>query len=150
MLVDVITESPTFDAIQALPSVSDAELITPVTINARVYGAEDPDGQIVQYKWWYFDAVEDPLSSNPMGIQITEGETAQLTIGTNGAEGEEKTYGFGLEVTDSDNQKFSKTNAPELTVTNGQFQNSTSAQQAYLWETKSHSQAHQKILTERL
>ncbi|MFH1284125.1 MAG: PKD domain-containing protein [Candidatus Peregrinibacteria bacterium] len=120
--IDVVNSAPTFSSIQAIPEISDADLITPVNVNMKAFGAEDDDGEITQYRWWYFD-VDDP--DEPLGIQITQGPTARITIGTRGKEGDEITYGFGLEVTDSDNIKVSSKDIlspeqiPELTVING-------------------------------
>ena len=121
--IDINAMRPKFSAIQGLPVNSSSDLITPVTVNMQAYGAEDEDGQIVQYRWWYFD-LDDP--DEPLGMQITESPNAQLVIGTRGKEGDEITYGFGLEVTDSDNLKFSSEEiyepetAPSITVINGQ------------------------------
>ncbi|MFC1616340.1 PKD domain-containing protein [Patescibacteria group bacterium] len=112
----VLSAPPTFSTIQALPTAVDGKFITPVRVNIKAFGADDPDGQITQYKWWYFD-VNKP--DDPLGIQITQQPNATLTIGTSGKEGEEVTYGFGLEVTDNDNLSTSTldSNLPPETVT---------------------------------
>ncbi|NIA02074.1 MAG: PKD domain-containing protein [Nitrospirae bacterium] len=87
-----------------------------------LYNAKDEDGDIVQYKWWYFD-LNDP--DERLGIQITENPFAQITIGTLGKEGEKVEYGFGAEVTDSDNLKTSSVDIlatdriPTIEVVNG-------------------------------
>lgn len=119
---DVVNASPTFSSLQGIPDTLSSDLITPVTVDMRVYGADDPDGEITQYKWWYFD-LDDP--DEPLGIQITRVPTAKISIGTNGKEGREITYGFGLEVTDSDNLSVSskdilnETQSATIKVTNG-------------------------------
>jgi len=120
--MNVVAVSPTFSSIQAIPESTNPELITPVNVNMKVYGDKDEDGDIVQYKWWYFD-MNDP--DEPMGIQLTQNPLAKVTIGTNGKEGEKIIYGFGLEITDTDNMKVSSTHildaerTPTIEVTNG-------------------------------
>ncbi len=102
--IDVVNSPPRFSSIQAIPVAISGALVTPVTVQVRAYGAEDIDGEITEYKWWYFD-VDDP--SEPLGIQITKTPNAQLIIGTRGKNGEKMKYGFGLEVVDSDNLSYS-------------------------------------------
>ncbi len=120
--IKVINMHPEFSSIQAVPDISDPDLTTPINVKLRVYGAEDEDGQITQYKWWYFD-VDDP--DEKLGLQITSSSTANLTIGTNGKEGLEVDYGFGLEVVDNENLStsskdlFDDEQVPQITVTNG-------------------------------
>ncbi len=121
--IRVVSEPPKFSSIQAIPASREAELVTPVRVNVRAFGVDDPDGTVSQYRWWYFD-LDDP--DEPLGMQITTSSNAQLTIGTNGQEGQEITYGFGLEITDDDGLKFSSeeifntpANAPSVEVTNG-------------------------------
>ncbi len=119
--VSVTPTPPTFSSLQALPQAGQ-DLITPVSVNLEVFGAEDEDGQVTQYRWWYYD-INDP--EEILGIQITDAPYAILTVGTNGAEGDEKTYGFGVEITDNDNQTVSSPDEldvgqePTLKVTNG-------------------------------
>jgi len=121
--IRVVSSPPRFDSLQAIPEVTNSQgLVTPVKVNTRVFGADDVDGQITQYRWWYYN-VNNP--SNQLGLQITQSPNAQLTIGTSGREGQEITYGFGVEVTDSDNLKVNsfdildQAQIPTLTVTNG-------------------------------
>lgn len=102
--IDVVNATPKFSTIQGIPVAVSGELITPVTVQIKAYGAEDADGEVTQYKWWYFD-IDDP--SEPLGIQITTTPSAQLIIGTRGKNGAKVTYGFGLEVVDSDNLRYS-------------------------------------------
>lgn len=106
--VEVVNMPPVFSSISAVPQPVNNTLVTPVTAVMKVYGAVDPDGQIVKYKWWYFD-VKNP--DQQFGVQITTGPSAQLIIGTRGKEGDEITYGFGLEITDSDGLNYSNEEA---------------------------------------
>ena len=106
--VEVVNMPPTFSSVSAVPQPVNNTLVTPVTAVMKVYGAEDPDGQIVKYKWWYFD-IKNP--DQQFGVQITTNPTAKLIIGTRGKEGDEIVYGFGLEVTDSDGLTYSNEDA---------------------------------------
>lgn len=106
--VEVVNLPPVFSSISAVPQPVNNTLVTPVTAVMKVYGAIDPDGQIVKYKWWYFD-VKNP--DQQFGVQITTNPSAQLIIGTRGKEGDEITYGFGLEITDSDGLNYSNEEA---------------------------------------
>lgn len=121
--INVVNLPPTFSSVQGVPEFRPiGALRTPVNVNVRAFGAEDPDGQITQYRWWYFD-VNRP--DDPLGMQITTSPNAVLKIGTKGLEGEEVTYGFGLEVTDNDNLTYSNEedimmgNYHTITVVNG-------------------------------
>jgi len=120
--ISVQNMPPKFTSIQGIAKSNRGDLTTPVQVTMKVYGAEDPDGAITQYKWWYFDT-KNP--DEPMGMQITTAPTAILTIGTNGKEGDSITYGLGLEITDNDNLKFSsydvytEGDVPTVTVKNG-------------------------------
>jgi len=116
----VIGEPPILRSITAVPTSSD--LTAPVTVQVQAVGAEDPDGHISKYKWWYYDPKND---TDQFGVQITTAPTATLTIGTRGLEGEEKTYKFAVEITDDENNKtnsrdlLSDERTATLTVTNG-------------------------------
>ncbi|MBL4694559.1 PKD domain-containing protein [Candidatus Gracilibacteria bacterium] len=120
--INVINQAPTFSSIQAVPETKDGDLITPVRVEVKAHGAEDEDGEITQYRWWYFD-LDDP--DEALGIQITKIPSARLNIGTHGKEGQKITYGIGLQVTDSDNIKVSSSDflqeaqIPTVEVTNG-------------------------------
>ncbi|MCX6734847.1 MAG: PKD domain-containing protein [Candidatus Peregrinibacteria bacterium] len=120
--VEVVNMPPSFSSISAVPQPVNNTLVTPVVAVMKVYGANDPDGQIVKYKWWYFD-IKNP--DQKFGVQITTAPTAKLTIGTRGKEGDEINYGFGLEVTDSDGLTYSNEEAiqqgqvAKLDVVNG-------------------------------
>ncbi|MDA1060403.1 MAG: PKD domain-containing protein [bacterium] len=120
--IEVANLPPTFSSVQGVPLRANKNLITPVTMNMKVHGDEDEDGTITKYKWWYFD-VDAPATQ--LGVQVTQAPSAQLVIGTTGREGEEITYGFGLEITDNDNAtannetNIENGNYSEITVTNG-------------------------------
>lgn len=95
---------------------------TPVSVKAAVIGANDPDGQIVSYKWWYYDT---KAPDTQLGVQITQSPTATILVGTNGVEGQKKTYKFGVIATDNDNLKFDSSTdlndalIPSIDVVNG-------------------------------
>lgn len=118
----VINMPPTFSSVQGTPQVVGNNLVTPVMAAMKVYGAEDLDGEITKFRWWYFDVKNPDEQLNP---QITNQPIAQLLIGTKGKEGDEITYGFGLEVTDSDGLTHSNQESiangqlSTITVTNG-------------------------------
>ncbi|MBI4975645.1 PKD domain-containing protein [Candidatus Peregrinibacteria bacterium] len=120
--IKVINSPPTFSSIQVIPDTANKDMVTPVNVDVKVFGDEDKDGSITQYKWWYYD-LDDP--SEPLGLQITTGPTAKIIIGTHGKENKEVTYAFGLEVTDSDNISvksediLNKEQIPKIKVTNG-------------------------------
>lgn len=101
--VKVVSANPVFSSLQVMPEV-DENLITPSRFAAKIFGAKDEDGIITQYKWWYYD-VEDP--DEILGIQITQSPAAFISIGTKGKEGDEKTYKFGAEITDNENNSVS-------------------------------------------
>lgn len=123
--IKVASKPPKFSSIQITPDAASSDLVTPVGVNVRAFGVEDEDGEVVQYRWWYYD-IADP--DDPKGIQITQSPTAKITIGTNGTKGQTKRYGFGLEILDSDNKKASSEDIleneqiPTLEVINGENQ----------------------------
>ncbi len=120
--INVVNEPPKFSALQVLPISNEEKLITPVEVSAILHGAVDRDGDILQYKWWYYD-LDDP--EEPLGLQITTSPSTRMMIGTNGKEGKEITYAFGVELMDSDNAKVSsetflaEEQIPKIKVYNG-------------------------------
>ncbi len=118
--IRIIREPPIVRGIIAVPAGQ--KLTTPVSVNVSALGAEDPDGKIIQYRWWYYD-VDNP--DNLLGLQITQSPSATLTVGTNGEENQRKIYKFGVAVTDDDNMTFdtgkelNEALVPSITVTNG-------------------------------
>jgi PKD repeat protein len=119
--VKVVSAPPQFSSLQVIPA-SNEDMITPTTLTVKAFGAKDPDGQITKYKWWYYD-IYDP--DNILGIRVTQKPSTVMTLGTKGNEGEEKTYGFGLEITDNDDIKVNSEDQidedkiPQITVSNG-------------------------------
>ncbi len=113
-------EPPLLKSLTAVPVSTD--LTAPVTVKLNAVGAEDPDGQITRYRWWYYDPAND---QEELGIQVTSGSSANVTIGTRGSEGEEKTYKFAVELTDDENNTISSEDIlaasviPTLDVING-------------------------------
>lgn len=118
--IEVVGEPPLLRSIVAVPTST--SLTTPVTVQVTAIGAEDKDGRITRYRWWYYDPAND---SDQLGVQVTPGPTASLTIGTRGDEGQEKTYRFAVEITDDENNTISsrdlvdENRTASLTVTNG-------------------------------
>jgi len=118
--IRVKSEEPFFLGLKAIPEQS--ELTTPVKMKVSAQGAEDPDGEVTQYRWWYYD-VADP--ENLLGLQITTTPNTTINIGTKGKEGDEVSYRFGLEIKDNENFKFTTDDLvdqgaiPAIKVTNG-------------------------------
>jgi PKD repeat protein len=117
---NVVGETPTLQAFTAVPQQT--ELTTPVRVKLNAIGAEDPDGQISKYLWWYYD-VRDP--DMRLGHTITQSPQAFITIGTRGIEGEEVNYRFDVQMTDQENfsveasEILEENMMPSLTVVNG-------------------------------
>ncbi len=112
----VIGALPIIRSLTAIPQ--DSSLITPVNINLTAISPLDPDGEIKQYKWWYYDASKVPSPDDRLGIQITTNPSANLTIGTRGIEGDKPEYAFGVELTDNDNNIVSTDSQNEVTRLN--------------------------------
>ncbi|QQR54922.1 PKD domain-containing protein [Candidatus Peregrinibacteria bacterium] len=111
---------PKIQSISVVP-VSTTELTTPLKVNVSVTASDD-DGKITYIRGWYYD-LDD--SATPLGTVISESGNFTLTLNTNGEEGENKEYGFAVEVTDNDNQTVSSfdqldpADIPTLSVING-------------------------------
>lgn len=118
--IEVVGEPPILRSITAVPT--SADLTAPVTVQLNAVGAEDPDGRISRYRWWYYDPNND---TDELGVQVTTTPSANVTIGTRGEEGEEKTYKFAVEMTDDENNSISsrelisEDRTATLTITNG-------------------------------
>lgn len=97
------------------------ELTTPLTVRVKV-DAEDEDGEISSYKFWYYDVDNSSVALDP---QITTSDEVYLTVNTNGETSEVKTYGFAVEVTDNENNVITsedeliESQIPTLEVENG-------------------------------
>lgn len=109
----VIGALPIIRSLTAIPQ--DSSLITPVNITLTAISPLDPDGEIKQYKWWYYDASKVPSPDERLGLQITTNPSANLTIGTRGVEGDKPKYAFGVELTDNDNNIVSTDSQNEIT-----------------------------------
>ncbi len=100
-------------------SIESDSVVTPVEVKLQV-DADDPDGSIANYYWYYYDLTN---TTKKLGTKITKTPEARLTISTNGTTGEEKEYGFAVEVTDQGGNTVSSKNelnqAPTLEVING-------------------------------
>lgn len=118
--ITVAGEPPILKSLTAAPVGT--SLTAPVTVQLNAVGAEDPDGQITRFRWWYYDPAND---QDQLGVQVTTGATANVVIGTRGSEGEQKEYKFGVEITDDENNTVSSAEIlapsmiPSLTITNG-------------------------------
>ncbi|MEK7528139.1 MAG: PKD domain-containing protein [Patescibacteria group bacterium] len=101
---------------------------TPIDVEVTAHNAVDPDGQIREYRFWYFD------SDNPeqkLGTVRKSGQLnnkATLTIGTHGESGQLKRYLICVEVLDDENntaacdELFEEDTLPYVEVINGQNQ----------------------------
>jgi len=118
--INVVGETPTMQAFTAVPQETD--LTTPVRVKLDAIGAEDPDGEIVKYLWWYYNEKDPELT---FGHTITQSPQAFVTIGTRGKEGDPSTYKFGVQMTDQENftasadELLTENLLPGLTVING-------------------------------
>jgi len=94
------------------------EPITPVTVTASVRGAQDRDGKIVEYKWYYYQEYGD----ENFGTRITNVPSTTFIIPTRGLGGDRVTYHFVVEIKDNDGAVVSSEDAlgktVELTVLN--------------------------------
>ncbi len=118
--LEVVGEAPDLKTLTAVPTGS--SLTTPVTVNLTAVGAEDKDGQITRYRWWYYDP---NFNTEELGVQVSNSPNASVTIGTRGAQDEKKTYKFAVAITDDENNTVSsedildENTIPELEVVNG-------------------------------
>jgi PKD repeat protein/type IV secretory pathway VirB2 component (pilin) len=95
--ISVKGEYPTLSGLTAVPTGS--SLATPVQVLVKAIDANDPDGEIVNYKWWYYNEAD----GEQRGIQVSQSPQATLTIGTRGKENVDVIYKFGVALTDNDN-----------------------------------------------
>lgn len=73
---------------------------TPLDYEITAEGATDPDGNIVEFTFWYFDE-DDP--ERKLGVVTTSQNHAILTLETKGEAGKEKRYSFCAAVKDNEN-----------------------------------------------
>jgi len=119
LFVDISPIPPKVKGLSAIPQADSLE--TPLKVTVSV-DASDDDGDIEYIKAWYYDLND---TAEALGTVIAQSSEFSMTINTNGEEGDEVTYGFAVEVTDSDNMTVSSENElsndeiPTLTVVNG-------------------------------
>lgn len=127
--VKVVSLEPELSGLTVVPQVNQGVnnkntdgLLTPLKVKVEAQGANDPDGEIVQYRWFYYDVKN---SSDELGVQVTESKQAYLTIGTRGKENTDATYKFGVEMIDNENNKvksadlLNSAEVPSIKVING-------------------------------
>ncbi|MEK7545063.1 MAG: 50S ribosomal protein L18, partial [Patescibacteria group bacterium] len=120
--VRVINQKPTLKSMIVIPQGQD--LKTPVSVQVRAIDAKDLDGQIVTYRWWYYDV---RFPDEEIGTRVTTSPNVTFNIGTRGQEGETVDYAFALEMKDDEGQiskasdldPFEKNPPPTITLING-------------------------------
>ncbi len=119
--VNVEESEPVIHNVTVTLGHGEYDTVTPVTVDVDVT-ATDEDGEIISYKVWYYDVDN---TSEQINTQVTTDDPIIMTINTNGISGEEKEYGFVVEVTDDDNNTVSsldqlaESNQPIFEVENG-------------------------------
>ncbi len=114
--------------VQAFPTVQNVIVTprggptTPFDIEVEAVGANDPDGNIRTFRYYYY-----PLSRSDeqIGVIASGSPRATMQIGTMGREGEEVQYGICLDLIDDDGNEvkcrdiFNEGAAAIVTVVNG-------------------------------
>jgi PKD repeat protein/type IV secretory pathway VirB2 component (pilin) len=114
--------------IRAFPTVQDVIVTpkggpkTPFDIEVEAVGANDPDGNIKTFRYYYY-----PLSRSDeqIGVIASGSPRATMQIGTMGEEGQEVQYGICLDLVDDDGNEvkcrdiFNEGAAAIVTVVNG-------------------------------
>lgn len=122
------TRTINLPVIQAFPTVKDLIVtpaggpITPFDIEIEAVGANDPDGNIRKFIFYYY-----PLSASGerVGTVIANSPRARMQIGTLGEEGEQIEYGICVDLIDDDGNEtkcqeiFNEGAAATVTVING-------------------------------
>mgnify|MGYP000173613789 CR=1 FL=1 len=117
--VEIAPIPPRINGLSVIPQGDSLE--TPVKVTVTV-DANDEDGDIEYIKAWYYDLND---TAEALGTVIAQSNEFSMTLNTNGEEGDEVSYGFAVEVTDSDNmtvtsdEELSNDEIPTLTVING-------------------------------
>jgi PKD repeat protein len=108
--------------------VDSETLTTPLKVNVTV-DVSDEDSKVSNYKGWYYDLND---TATELGTVVSQSNSFTLSINTKGEEGEEKEYGFAVEVysgtdTVSSFDELDPAEIPTITVTNGPNDNPVSA-----------------------
>lgn len=117
--VEIEPIPPKITGITVVPQGSSLE--TPLKVSVSI-DAQDDDGTIEYIKAWYYDLND---TAEALGTVISQSTEFSMTLNTNGEEGDEVSYGFAVEVTDSDNMtvtsddELDDNEIPILTVVNG-------------------------------
>ena len=72
---------------------------TPVDVEVTAEGANDPDGKVKNYQFWYYDPLD---KEQKLGVVDTQYNQATLTIETAGEADEEHEYVFCVNLTDNE------------------------------------------------
>lgn len=104
------TDTLYFKVVNKLPTLSDfvveaasEELVTPTKVNLKVVSPVDLDGQVKQYRWWYF---LEGNEQEKLGVHSTTTPETQMIITAQGQPGVENRYTFVVEMLDNDNGLF--------------------------------------------
>ncbi len=77
--------------------------ITPTKVRLKVVGANDEDGQIKRYKWWYY---REGFESERLGVHSTSSPETEMIITAQGQPDVKNKFFFSAEITDNDNGVF--------------------------------------------
>jgi len=106
--------------LNALDVIKPANLVTPVAVPVLAIAPQDPDGRIMEYRWWYYD---DDFPKKQFGLHTTNEPRTNFVIGPNGPEGTENKYYFVVEILDNDGGKITNEEilgkSAVLQITNG-------------------------------
>ncbi len=104
----------------ALDIIEPTEKVTPISVPINLVGSKDPDGRILDYTWWYYDA---QVPGKKIDVHVTTEPKTVFTIGPRAKEGIESKYYFAVEVRDNDGGKILTEDilgkSQALLVTNG-------------------------------
>lgn len=100
--IEIASAPPLMSALEATALASDANLVTPVKVTLRAIGANDPDGKIARYVWWY----DEQGKNDRNGAHSTTTPNTEISVNTIGNEGESHTYYFYVELTDNEGASY--------------------------------------------
>lgn len=119
--VQVINMPASLQRLLVNSNTDNKELYTPLDIRLQAQGAFDPDGTIVNYRWWYRGIDDAP--EKKLGIVQTQQPFANLTIDSHGLPGVENEYIFTVEMADNEGKTVTSDDllgaGPALKVKNG-------------------------------